>query len=269
MKRDTGRRKSSTVYRLLLGAIYLFILAPEIIIVLVSVNAGQYLTFPPQGFSIKWFVEFAHSKAFLTTMRRSFILAACATTVSVALGIISAYAVVRFGGRFRKQLRLFMLSPRLFPAVITGVALLIYYYRVIGWGTTSYWGLLFAHILISFPYVFLAVSSQLYTFDLSLEEAARILGASKVRTLLKVTLPLNKAGIISGAVFAFVVSYTELPMTMLLAGRNLTTLPMQLYDYIRWSFDPTGAAVGIVNILLALAAVWITEKAIGLDTLRW
>jgi len=269
MKHNTRRHKTSVGYKIVLGAIYMFILAPQIIIVLVSVNAGQYLTFPPQGFSIKWFVEFAHSEVFLTTMRRSFILAACATTVSVALGIISAYSVVRFGGRFRKQLRLFMLSPRLFPAVITGVALLIFYYRVIGWGTTSYWGLLFAHVLVSFPYVFLAVSSQLYNFDLALEEAARTLGANKLRTLVKVTLPLNKAGIISGAVFAFVVSYTELPMTMLLAGRNLTTLPMQLYDYIRWSFDPTGAAVGIVNIFLALVAVWITEKLVGLETLRW
>ena len=269
MRSDAGIRKRGYVHKVVLLLIYLFILAPELVIVLVSVNAGQYLTFPPQGFSMKWFVRFAHSETFITTMSRSLILATFATVASVALGIISAYFVVRYGGRFRRQLRLLMISPRLFPAVITGVALLIFYYRVIGWGTTSYWGLLLPHVMISFPYVFLTVSSQLYNFDLSLEEAARALGASKLRTFLKVTLPLNKAGIISGAVFAFVVSYTELPMTLLLAGRKLTTLPIELYDYIRWSFDPTGAAVGIVNILLALVAVWITEKLVGLETLRW
>lgn len=264
-----SRRLANWSTKALLIVIYGFILAPEIIIVLVSVNAGQYLTFPPQGFSLKWFVNFAHSEPFVSTMIRSLILASCTSAIAVMLGVISAYAAVRFAGRMRKYVRILMISPRLFPSVITGVALLVYYYRVIGWGTSSFTGLLAAHILVTFPYVFLAVCTQLYNFDLSLEDAARTLGASKLRTFTRVTLPLTKAGIISGGVFAFVVSYTELPMTLLIAGNKLTTLPIQLYDYIRWSFDPTGAAVGIVNILLALVAVWITEKLVGLETMRW
>jgi putative spermidine/putrescine transport system permease protein len=165
-------------------------------------------------------------------------------------------------------LRLTLISPLLLPAILTGIALLLFYY-IIGIGTKTFWGLLIGHVLITFPYVFLNVYSSLYNFNRTLEEAARSLGASQWKTFLRITLPLIKPGVISGAMFAFIVSFDQFPISLLLKGVGRTTLPIQLFDYVRWDFDPTAAAVSTVSIAITLGVVLLTEKLVGLDSLRW
>jgi putative spermidine/putrescine transport system permease protein len=123
--------------------------------------------------------------------------------------------------------------------------------------------------LITSPYVFLTISSTLYNFDISLEEAARTLGANKLKTFFKITMPLIKSGLIAGGMFAFIVSWGQFAISLLLAGMGLTTLPIQLFDYVRWSFDPTAAAAAAISILLALIAVVTVQRLAGLESLRW
>ena len=116
---------------------------------------------------------------------------------------------------------------------------------------------------------FLTVSAVLYNFDRSLEEAARSLGAGAFTTFRRVTLPIIKGGVISGAVFAFITSFDQFPISLLLSGVGTTTLPIQVFDYLRFSFDPTAAAVGTVNILITLGVVILTERLVGLESLYW
>jgi putative spermidine/putrescine transport system permease protein len=113
------------------------------------------------------------------------------------------------------------------------------------------------------------VSSTLYNLTPSIEEAARSLGANRYVTFFRITLPLIKPGVIAGAMFAFIVSFDQFPISLLLKGVGTTTLPIQLFDYVRYDFDPTAAAVSTVSIVITLGVVLLTEKLVGLDSLRW
>ena len=276
-----SRRAGRVCYLGVVVLVYVYLLTPLVIVVLASVNAGEFLTFPPEGFSLRWYVSFFQSEAFMGSMFFSLRLALFATVVSTALGVTVALYVVRFAGAWREQLRLFILLPLLLPEILTAIALLFFYYNAeaffralgldIGSGMfrNSILGLLIGHVLITLPFVFLGISASLYNFDRSLEEAARSLGASRLTAFRRVTLPIIKPGIIAGALLAFIISFDLFNISLLLKGIGVATLPIQLFDYVRWEYDPTAAAVATVSILITVIAILITEKLVGLRSLRF
>jgi len=248
--------------------VYAFLLLPIVIIVLMSLNAGEFLTFPPQGLSLRWFAALFANEGFMRATVASLLLAAGATLCSTLIGVSAALYVVRYGGRLREVLRLLLLLPLMLPEILTAIALLFFLYAS-GIGTRTVTGLLIGHVLVTLPYVFINVASVLYQQDTALEEAARSLGASPLRAFVRITLPLAKPGIITGALFAFVISFDLFNMSLLLKGVGMTTLPLYLFDYLRWDFDPTAAAVSTVSIVLTLVAVVWIDRTVGLRTLRF
>jgi putative spermidine/putrescine transport system permease protein len=264
MRRRPLPRAAFTALVILL---YVFLLAPIVIVVIASLNAGRFLVFPPEGLSLQWYAKFANSGPFVRSFFFSLRLAAVTTVISTVVGGAAALYVVRRARR-SSLLRLLLVAPLQLPGIMTALALLIFYYAV-GLGGGSYTGLLMGHVLVCMPYVFLTVSAVLYNFDRSLEEAARSLGASAFTTFRRVTLPIIKGGVISGAVFAFITSFDQFPISLLLSGVGTTTLPIQVFDYLRFSFDPTAAAVGTINILITLGVVVLTERLVGLESLYW
>lgn len=249
-------------------ALYAFLIAPIVIIVLAAFNAGEYLRFPPEGFSVRWFVKFAQSGPFVRAFVFSLQLAAATTLISTVLGGMAAFYVVRHAGRFRDTLRLLVIAPLQLPAILTGIALLLFFYGT-GIGTRGMRALLLGHTLVCLPYVFLTIATVLIGFDRSLEEAARSLGAGPLTTFRRVTLPLIKGGVISGALFAFITSFDQFPISLLLVSVGNTTLPLQLFDYLRFSFDPTAAAVSTVSVLMSVAIVLIIHRLVGLESIAW
>ncbi|MGH2559681.1 MAG: ABC transporter permease, partial [Thermomicrobiales bacterium] len=167
---------------------------------------------------------------------------------------------------FRSLIQLMIISPLPVPAILTGIALLIFFYAT-DITTNSFINLIIGHTIVTIPYVFLTVSTVLVRFNRGLEEAARSLGAGPWTTFYRITLPILKSGIVSGAVFAFIISFDQFPISLLLAGVGSTPLPLQLFDYLRFSFDPTAAAVSTVTILMTVVIVLITERLVGLDSL--
>lgn len=264
-----------------IALVYAFLLLPLVIVVLASFNSGEFLTFPPEGFSLRWYKSFFNAEAFVNSLFYSLRLALFCTIVSTFLGTSIALYVVRHAGRWREHLRLFILLPLLLPEILTAIALLFFYYnfdalmREIGWTSlvgllrNSMLGLLIGHVLITLPFVFLGISSSLYNFDLSLEEAARSLGASRWRAFRRVTLPIIKPGIIAGALLCFIISFDLFAISLLLKGIGIATLPIQLFDYVRWDFDPTAAAVSSVSIAITIICVIITDRLVGLRSLRF
>lgn len=250
------------------GAVYVFLLLPIAIIVLMSLNAGEFMTFPPQGLSLRWFGALFANEAFMRAIRTSLLLAAIATLCSSVIGVAAALYVVRHATRLREALRMLLMLPLMLPEILTAIALLFFLYAS-GIGTRTMFGLVVGHVLVTLPYVFTNVASALYNQDASLEQAARSLGASPWRAFLRVTLPLIKPGIITGALFAFVISFDLFNMSLLLKGIGMTTLPLQLFDYLRWDFDPTAAAVSTVSIVLTLAVVAWVDRTVGLRSLRF
>lgn len=244
--------------------VYIFLLAPTVIVLITAFNSGEYLRFPPEGLSFRWFVKLFNNdlmiRAFFISLRLS--LAAAAT--STVLGLCAALYVVRYSGKLGAILRPIILSPLMLPAILTGLALMIYFYAL--GSHKTFFGLYAAHTLITTPYVFLVVSSVLYNFDYSMEEAARNLGAGKFKTFFVITLPHIKAGVIGGAIFAFISSFDQFPLSLMLTGPGFSTLPVQIFDYLRFEFDPTAAAISTFNIAIAYFVVVVIERHVGLKS---
>lgn len=263
-----ARRAAALLPTAFIAGVYIFLLAPIVLIVLMSLNAGEFLAFPPQGLSLRWYVALFHNESFMRAIRTSLIVASVATTVSLVVGTAAALYFVRHGGRYREPLRLLLMLPLMLPEILSAIALLFFLYAT-GIGTKTIFGLLVGHVLITLPYVFMNVSASLYNFDRSIEQAARSLGASAFTVFRRVTLPLIKPGIITGALFAFIISFDLFNMSLLLKGIGMTTLPIQLFDYLRWDFDPTAAAVSSVSILLTFTLVLVIDRVVGLRSLRF
>jgi putative spermidine/putrescine transport system permease protein len=258
---------SRAAFTALVVLLYAFLLAPIAIVVIASLNAGRFLVFPPDGLSFQWYAKFASSGPFVRSFFWSLRLAVLTTAISTVIGTAAALYVVRQARR-SNLLRLLLVAPLQLPGIMTALALLIFYYAL-GLGGGSRTGLLVGHVLVCMPYAFLTVSAVLYNFDRSLEEAARSLGAGAFTTFRRITLPIIKGGVLSGAVFAFITSFDQFPISLLLSGVGTTTLPIQVFDYLRFSFDPTAAAVGTINILITLGVVILTERLVGLESLYW
>ncbi len=248
--------------------VYVFLVAPIVIVVLAALNAGDYLAFPPQGLSLRWFVRAAQTEPFLTSFLFSLRLAAWVTLASTVLGTCAALYVVRHSRRFRDALRLSILAPLQLPAILTGIALLIFFLST-GMGTRGMRALFIGHTLVSLPYVFLTVSAVLAGFDRSLEDAARSLGAGPFVTFRRITFPLIKGAVIAGALFAFITSFDQFPVSLLLVSVGNTTLPIQLFDYLRFSFDPAAAAVSTVSVLMSVGIVLVVDRLVGLQAVSW
>jgi putative spermidine/putrescine transport system permease protein len=194
------------LYLGVVSLVYVFLLTPLVIVVLASFNSGEYLSFPPEGFSLRWYAKFLNSPSFMQSLWFSLKLALLCTVCSTLLGTMVALYVVRFAGKWRDHLRLFIIMPLLLPEILTAIALLFFYYNIeaffgaigldlfSGAFRNTFLGLLIGHVLITLPFVFLGISASLYNFDMALEEAARSLGAGKFTTFRRITLPLIKPG---------------------------------------------------------------------------
>ncbi len=263
---------SSVTARRLHGAFCLlvlaYLLAPILVVVGASFNAGNFLTFPPQGFSLRWFGVFLQNQVFLDAIVRSLGLAALATAISVLIGTAAALYYVRYAQRGKEGLRLLLLLPLVLPEILTAMALL-FFFHTIGVGTKFGIALLSGHVLITLPFVFLNVVSALHGFDANWELAARSLGAGRWTVFRRVTLPLIKGGVINGAMFAFIISFDTFGISLLLKDVGSATLPLQLFDYLRFNFTPEAAAVSTLSIFMTLVVVIATEKLVGLKAQRF
>jgi putative spermidine/putrescine transport system permease protein len=254
--------------RIAVALIYFFLLAPIVIVVLAAFNSGAYLTFPPEGLSLRWFAAFFHSRPFTRSFIFSIELAAIATVLATLIGTGAAIYVARSRGRLLNLVRILMIAPLPVPGILTGIALLLFFYAT-GFATKGWPPMIVGHTLICLPYVFLVVSAVLVGLDPSLVEAARNLGAGPFTAFWRVTLPIVKGGVISGAIFAFITSFDEFNISLLLSGVDTVPLPIQLFDFLRFSFDPTAAVVGTISIAMAFAVVVLTERLVGLESLYW
>jgi putative spermidine/putrescine transport system permease protein len=249
--------------RVIVGAVYVFLLLPMVIVVLAAFNAGNYFTFPPQGFSLKWFANFFHRREFMQSLWLSTHLALGTAVASTVVGTAAAVALVR--GRFpgRDLLNAFVTSPLLLPQILTGVALLQFYtlFKM----QATYTALLVGHVVVTTPYVIRTVTATLTHFDVALEEAAQSLGAHPVRAFFEITLGVIKPGVVAGAIFAFAISFDNFTLSLFLTSARLTPLPIELFAYLKYSFDPTAAAVSAVAIGVALIVVVGIARFMGLE----
>jgi putative spermidine/putrescine transport system permease protein len=227
--------------------IALYLLAPVLVVVATSVTTTAYPVFPPHGFTFRWFGEFLRNPEFMSGVRLSALLALCATLIATCLGTAAALGLARGPRRTRSALAALFLSPIVFPAIVLGLALLIFYSRIGLSG--SFAGMVAAHVVLVTPFVVRLVAASLAEFDDSVEEAARNLGANWPRVFFQVTLPIIRPGVVAGAVFAFIISFDELVVTLFLAGPGMQTLPIRIYSFVQYNSTPVISAISTTLII--------------------
>jgi putative spermidine/putrescine transport system permease protein len=246
---------------------FFYMLLPIAVVVLAGLTAGEFLTFPPKGLSFRWVIAFLQSDSYLSAFFFSFKLALMTMIVSTILGTAAALFLSRSRFFGRNAMRAFFLSPVVLPGVVIGFALFAFYIST-GIGLTrTIWGLWIGHILYSTPYVIGTVGAALASYDVSLDEAARSLGASPWRTFRKVTFPNISQGIQAGSIFAFIVSFGQFEVSLFLSSPNSEPLPIAMYNSLRYKFDPSAAAAGIFAIMLVTASILLTNRLVNIGKL--
>ena len=250
------------VYLTLNGAIVAFLLLPITIVVVFALNPTPYIAFPPVGVTLRWFEKFFSSPTFMNALWLSLQVALAVAVLSTVIGALCALGIARGNLPGARLLTTFFLSPLMLPAILTGLALFqVFVLADLG---RPVWGLIVGHTIIAIPYVLRTTLAVLHDFDRRVEEAAAILGAPPARVFFEVTLPLIRPGVIAGGIFAFIVSFDQLPISLFLVVPGGETLPVVLLNYIRFDLDGAIAAASMVSIILALSAVLLLERIIGL-----
>ena len=246
---------------LLNGAICLFLLAPILVVVLASFSSSAYMVFPPRDFSLRWYGSFVNSREFTASLVLSVQLGLLATAISTVIGLMAALALASARSKTAEAVRALLAAPLTVPGIVVGIAMLIYFNRIQMGG--SFASLLLAHVALTLPYVVRIISAGLQAFERSTEEAAWSLGASRVQALATVTLPLIKGSVLAASIFAFIVSFDEVVVTLFLAGPRMTTLPVRIYNYIEYTSDPLIAAVSTILVVLTVLVVLLVDRFVG------
>jgi putative spermidine/putrescine transport system permease protein len=243
--------------------IYLFLVAPLIVVVGVSFDPTDAFRFPPPGVSWRWYAAFFASETFLRAFFGvSLVIAVIVSGLATGVGGLAAVGLVRFLGRGRTLVETLFLTPIVVPEILLGAALFLYYSRLKM--TTSIAGLVLGHVLLAIPYVVRTVAAGLTGVDRSLEEAAMSLGASRLQAFWKITVPMIRSSLLSGAIFAFIVSFSDINVALFLSGPDTVTLPVHIFSQITWQADPTIAAASTLQILLIAALLGVAQRAFRL-----
>ena len=253
----------SLLMQVMAGVTVLFLLAPLVVVIGGSFTTTDYVTFPPHGFTLRWYAALAAKGDFIRSFADSLLLAAACAMVATPLGTLAALALHRDAGRGREWLRSFLLAPLLLPTIVTAVALLQFYQRA-GFDQI-FLGLLIGHVLVTTPYVVRSVGAGLAGMDPAIVEAAQSLGAAEGRILLRVLLPGLVPALLASVIFVFIISFDETTLSLFLSGPDMMPLPVRIYNYIEFAIDPMVASVSTVLILFAYLLVILLEKLVGLD----
>ncbi|HMB33780.1 MAG TPA: ABC transporter permease [Methylomirabilota bacterium] len=257
-RRFTG----ATAAKALSVAVYVFLLAPLLVVVLASFNSADFLSFPPRGFSLRWYRALWESEVWGDSFRLSLLLTAVVTPLALIIGTLAAYALVRYSFPGKGAMATLVMAPLVMPQIVLGIALLNY---MSGLGLVgSLTGLILGHLVVTLPFTVRLVSISVHNLDPALERAAQNLGATPLQTFWRVTLPLLRPGIVAGAIFAAIISFGELAVTLLIAGARTTTLPLRIFNYTEYNFDPTINAVSTIFVVLALVLIIVLDRLIGL-----
>lgn len=242
--------------------VIVYLMLPLIVIIGVSLTNSNYMSFPPHGLSLKWYAQVIHNPVYINAFWLSLKISAIATAAALVLGVPAAVILARkrfFGARAINAL---FLSPLILPTIVLGVAVL-QFASAIGLGR-SFATLLIGHIVLIVPYVIRSTLVSLSGFDLSTEEAAQDLGAGTAATMFLITLPLIKPGVIAGGLFAFIMSWINVEVSIFSSSSDLMTLPVRIFGEVQSNVDPSMAAVSALTIYLSVIVVLVLDVFIGL-----
>lgn len=233
--------------------VLLFMVAPIVAIMPLSINDGQFLAYPIRGFTGRWYEELFTSQRWSLAIWNTFFIGVSAATIACVLGTLAAVGLALIDFRGKEFLKAVLISPMIVPIIVFGVGFALFL-GPLGL-TRNYWVIIAAHAALGAPFAVITVSASLATLDRNLVRAAFSLGATPLTTFRRVVAPLIAPGLISGFVFAFATSFDEVIIIMFVGGPEHRTLPREMFSSLRENISPTIAAAATVMTMVAIIIV--------------
>jgi putative spermidine/putrescine transport system permease protein len=243
--------------RVFTGAVLIYLIAPILVIVPLSFTSGSMLMYPLPGTSLRYYIEFFTDPVWTRAVGNSFLIATVVTVNASVLGTIAALGLNRSKSRLKPLILAFLVAPLALPVVIMAVAVFYYFAWLNLLGT--YLGMILAHSVLAIPFVVITVTATLQGFDINMSRAGASLGASPIYVFRKVTLPLILPGVISGSLFAFVISFDEIVIALFIASPVQRTLPRQIFSGVSESVNPTITVAAVVLFLVSISMMTTVE----------
>jgi putative spermidine/putrescine transport system permease protein len=253
------------------GLVFLYLVLPMVAIVPLSFNQAPYFTYPMPGLSLQWYAKFFGSTEWMLALRNSLIIALGSMVLATVLGTLAAFGLTLADFPLKSVVVGLLVSPLMVPHIIIGVGM-FFFYAWLGLANTL-GGMILAHTTLATPFVVLTVAVTLANFNKNLIRAAAGMGANPMQVFGRVVLPLIFPGVLSGALFAFVASFDELIVALMLAGSENRTLPRQMWSGVREEISPVVTAVAttlfVIATLLMIAMEWLRRRSEHLQETRF
>jgi putative spermidine/putrescine transport system permease protein len=262
-------------FRVICGAIFVFLITPILVVIPLSFNAQDFFTFTPEmlrfdpaGYSLKHYIDFFTNNEWQRSFKNSLIIAPIATVISVSLGTLAAIGLSQSHVPARRAIMAILISPMIVPLIISATGMFFFYSDIGNWleGTlglpktlVGYIKVVLAHAVLGIPFVIITVTATLVGFDRSLTRAAANMGANPVTTFFKVQMPLIMPGVISGGLFAFITSFDEVVVVLFVGSASQKTLPWQMFTGLREQISPTILAVATILVVISIALLTVVE----------
>ena len=251
-------------FRVICGAILVFLITPILVVMPLSFNAEDFFTFTPEmlrfdpaGYSLKHYEDFFTNSDWQGALANSVKIAPMATLLSVSFGTLAAIGLSQPHVPFRRAIMAILISPMIVPLIISAAGMYFFYSRIGLQGT--YLGVVLAHAALGIPFVIITVTATLVGFDNSLTRAAANMGAGPVTTFFRVQMPLILPGVISGGLFAFITSFDEVVVVLFVGSAGQKTLPWQMFTGLREQISPTILAVATILVIISIALLTVVE----------
>lgn len=222
---------------------------PTVIVIPMSFSDSQYLEFPPQTWSLRWYHEYLDTPRWMNATVTSFKVASLTMLVATPFGTMAAYGLFVSGSRLGKMVFFMLMTPMIVPVILIAIGT-FYVFGKLGL-VNSIFGLVLAHTVLSVPIVMIIITAALRTYDLNQERVAQSLGSTRLRAFFEITLPQLKFSILTAALLAFLTSFDEVIISIFLSGGGNSTLTKQMFSALRDYIDPTIAAISTLMILLS------------------
>lgn len=249
--------------QIILFLVLVFLIGPFIIVCLAGLSAGETLAFPPEGLSLRWVARVFEVDSFRQTFTISIILGIGATLLALLIGVPAAYGLERYNPPGANAIRNILSAPIIVPGIIVGLSLLRYLVIPMGIGILP--ALFIGHTALLIPYAVRIVSGSLVNLRADFEEAAVLLGATRLQAFFKVVMPNIRNGIMAAFIIGFITSFNQVPVSLFLTGPGVSTLPIDMMAYMEFNYDPSIAALSGLLAFMSLAIVMVAEKLLGLS----
>ncbi len=243
--------------RLYTFAILAVLVAPVLSVIPYAFTRSDFIAFPPKLFSLRWFGTFLGSPVWQSAVIRSFEVGFGTAVLSLVLGFGATLALTRMSQRASKPLFALLVAPLIVPRIVVAIGLLYLFARFGLTGTNA--GLIIGHTVLAIPYVVVTLAAGFRQFDWRLDDAARVMGASPLRRIVTILLPLLMASVTAAFLFAFIVSFDDLTIAIFVSGGINTTLPKQMWDDIQLAITPTLAAVSTTLVVLIALIIFVSS----------